>query len=582
MTIRIFYDGECPFCNRYVHLLRLQEAHGAPEFVDLRQHLNELPNLLDRGFDPDQGMAISINENWYFGHQAAHILAGLSTPFTAFNRVNRILFSSPMLARWTYPVLRAGRNAALFFLGRKRLRETSNAEIASLVFFNSAWGLFAVLHAISYAFFSYGSETYLSTVLIGFLGAALIWKPSSMRIFSGLLFTLILDACMQPPLNSNHTIIKNFLLLAMSIAAVRQVWRGGGWADFYADFAPVGRALLVTMYIFGIFHKINRDFLDPAVSCAVVLWRAMPPPLSYLDSPAIHQLSIYGTFVAEGVILGMLIFRRTRHWGVASGIAFHSLLALSGYAMYVQFSMLTIALHMLFIERQDAVQIQSSKPWQQAQFKLHTKRGSFAFGAWLALLTLLGWNSGYTEISIVWMPSVLFLAWLCVTVQRYSNGAVPETVKLRSPALLANLVSLLFFLNCAAPYLGLKTSQSINMFANLQLEGGRSNHLILSNPPGPFDYLSDIVTVTASSGSSIFSYVRSEGLKLTYYQLLDEIERNPGASVSFEREGRVLVRQNKFTLSSEIEKKLQPRWFRYWFHFSVVDLKSPKPCAIDR
>ncbi len=124
-----------------------------------------------------------------------------------------------------------------------------------------------------------------------------------MRVFCGLLLVLMVDAWLQMPLNSNHTIIKNFLLLAMLIGGARQLWRGGTWSDFYADFAPVGRVLLVVMYVFGIFHKLNRDFLDPMVSCAVVLWRAMPAPLGYLDSAPVHLATIYGTFLAEGLIL---------------------------------------------------------------------------------------------------------------------------------------------------------------------------------------------------------------------------------------------------------------------------------------
>ncbi len=34
----------------------------------------------------------------------------------------------------------------------------------------------------------------------------------------------------------------------------------------------VARALLAIMYFYGIFHKINTDFLDPRVSCAVALY----------------------------------------------------------------------------------------------------------------------------------------------------------------------------------------------------------------------------------------------------------------------------------------------------------------------
>lgn len=581
MAIRIFFDGECPFCSSYVRLLNLRAAHGEPQLIDLRQNPKELKILRSSGFDLDKGMIVFVDDRWYFGDRAVHVLAALSTSSTAFNKINRILFSLPYLARWIYPILRMGRNILLFVLGRKRLEMEQVEDLASFALFNAAWGLFAVFHAISYCFFSYGSNVKFSTVLIGFLGAALLLRPYSMRLFTGLILTMMLDALLQPPLLSNHTIIKNFVLLAMAAAGTRQLWLGGRWTDFYADFAPIGRMLLVTMYIFGIFHKLNWDFLNPEVSCAVALWRAMPLPLSYFDSAAMHYLTIYGTFFIEGLILLLLLMRRSRHLGVALGITFHALLALSDYAMYVQFSMLAVALHMLFLERHDALAFQSSALWLHAGKKFHTRRGYGLFCGWLLLVIFLVWNGGYTEVAVVWMPIVLLFAWLCLTV-RHNASEVGAASLLCSPALLLNLFSIFFFLNCAAPYFGLKTSQSINMFANLQLEGGRSNHLIFFRPPGPFNYLADIVSVKKSSGSALFSYAESTGLKLTYYQLLDEIERHPDFLVSFERNGVFLANQNARSLDADIKSILHPRWIRYWFHFNVVDLSSPKRCAIDR
>lgn len=582
MPIEIFYDGDCPFCHKYVQMLRLRDAHGAPRLVDLRTNPEEHKQLRDGGFDCDQGMVVRIGDQLYDGGLALHVLSGLSSSHSWFSRALAILFSSRFLALLIYPVLRAGRNSALFILGRSRLNSTKMNSRASFVLFSSSWALFAVLHSIGYSFYSYGPRVYLSTILIGIAGVCLLLKPAEMRLFVGLLLVMVIDGWLQMPNNSNHAIIKNFLLLAMLLAGARQLWRGGTWDDFYADFAPVGRVLLVVMYVFGIFHKINSDFLDPTVSCAVRLWRAMPAPLNYIDNGLIHGSVIYGTFFAEGLILLLLLLRRTRHWGIAAGIAFHSLLALSGYSMYVQFSMLTIALHMLFVERHDAMRIHASPPWQRLQEELQSRRGCVFLVAWLALLTFLGWNGGYSEIAIVWMPSVLVLAWLCLKTRHDVQNSGGAFSQLRSPAMLANVLSIVFLLNCAAPYLGLKTSQSINMYANLQLEGGRSNHLVLTNPPGPFGYLADVVTITAASGSPMLYYVRSEGLKVTYYHLLDELERNPKVTVSFERQGRMLANQNAASLAAEVQRVLHPRWVRNWFHFNVVDMTNPKPCATDR
>ena len=119
------------------------------------------------------------------------------------------------------------------------------------------------------------------------------------------------------------------------------------------------------MYFFGVFHKLNTGFLDPSVSCAVALWQNMPQPLNHLDGAAIQYLTIYGALAVELLIFLMLLLRRFRHLGILIGVGFHMLLALSGYAMYAPFSMLSVALHCLFLSPQSARQIVDSPAWQR-------------------------------------------------------------------------------------------------------------------------------------------------------------------------------------------------------------------------
>ena len=59
----------------------------------------------------------------YHGHDCIHMLALLSTPSSAFNRLNAARFRAPRAARLLYPVLRTGRNAALRLLGRSKIRK---------------------------------------------------------------------------------------------------------------------------------------------------------------------------------------------------------------------------------------------------------------------------------------------------------------------------------------------------------------------------------------------------------------------------------------------------------------------------
>ena len=121
--VLIVYDGQCPFCSRYVKLVRLRESLGEVRPVNAREGGPIVEELQRAGVDLDEGMALKLDGRLYHGHDCLHMLALLSTPSSAFNRVNAALFRSPRAARLLYPVLRAGRNTALRLLGRSKIRE---------------------------------------------------------------------------------------------------------------------------------------------------------------------------------------------------------------------------------------------------------------------------------------------------------------------------------------------------------------------------------------------------------------------------------------------------------------------------
>lgn len=117
----LVYDGECPFCSAYVRYVRLRDAIGRLHLVDARAGGPIVERIAAAGYDLNEGMALKLGERIYHGADCIHMLSALSTRSGAFNRVNALLFGSPTLARWLYPVLRAGRNVVLRALGRRRI-----------------------------------------------------------------------------------------------------------------------------------------------------------------------------------------------------------------------------------------------------------------------------------------------------------------------------------------------------------------------------------------------------------------------------------------------------------------------------
>lgn len=578
MTVRVFYDGDCPFCAGYVRMTRLREAAGPVELVDLRAEATARARWTAAGLDPDRGMIVETPGATLHGAEAMAALAAMSSPLGALNRATAAVLARPRLAALAYPLLRAGRNLTLTLLDRPPLRAEEAGEAALFAIFARFLGLMSVLHVFIYYFRYTPLQAQPTSLPLLLFGLWLIFSPGSKRVFVGVVALLSLDGWLHAPIYSNHTILKNFLVLAFLGAGLWH-WLGGSrWEAFFRDVRPVARCMLLVMYAFGIFHKINTDFLDPAVSCAVALWRLMPAPLVWIDSAPMHYLAIYGTFATEGLIMLLLIVPRWRHLGIVLGIGFHALLALSGYAMYPVFSTLAIALHTLFISPAAALRITESAMYRRLDARLNSLAGVGALIAAFALIAVFAFLRDYTMVALVWLLLVL---WPLAIIACYGRSDVPERGArfFWSPLPALNLVTLVFFLNCAAPFLGLKTAQAMNMFANLRLEGGVSNHLVFRAPPGPFPYLSDLVTVSAAEGAPYLERMaRRRDSGLVYYHFLSELEANPDARVTYIRNGVPHADRPAGEILAEDGGLLHPSWARKYFHFRSVNLTRPTPC----
>ena len=118
----LLYDGDCPFCSRYVRHVRLREAIGPITMANAREHAALVDEVRRLGFDVDTGMVLKLDGNYYHGADCIHALALLTTPSGWFNRLNSWMFRSATASKLLYPVLRTGRNLTLRLLGRTRVQ----------------------------------------------------------------------------------------------------------------------------------------------------------------------------------------------------------------------------------------------------------------------------------------------------------------------------------------------------------------------------------------------------------------------------------------------------------------------------
>ena len=74
-----------------------------------------------KGWDIDQGMVLKMGEELYYGSNAIHALALISSRSGVFNRINFWVFKSKTNSKWIYPILRFFRNLLLRILNKTKI-----------------------------------------------------------------------------------------------------------------------------------------------------------------------------------------------------------------------------------------------------------------------------------------------------------------------------------------------------------------------------------------------------------------------------------------------------------------------------
>lgn len=119
--ILLVYDKHCPACDNYCQVVRIRESVGNLKIVNARDDSAIMQEVTAKGFDIDDGMVLKMGEQLYYGSDAIHALALISSRSGIFNRINYWLFKSHHVSRLLYPVLAACRLVLLKILGRTRI-----------------------------------------------------------------------------------------------------------------------------------------------------------------------------------------------------------------------------------------------------------------------------------------------------------------------------------------------------------------------------------------------------------------------------------------------------------------------------
>jgi len=421
----------------------------------------------------------------------------------------------------------------------------------------------------------------------------LIWRPRLTPLLVLLAGVMATRYAIAMPVAGNNKMIAAFMnggiLLICAHAALRYSDSQRMREDIYENMRVVARALLATMYFYGIFHKINTDFLDPKVSCAVALYMPLADGFGLQNSVAGKFLAIWSTFIVEAIAIVSLYWKRWFAVGLLLALIFHFVIPISVYSWYMDFSSLVLALYILSVPREVSEQFydRCARLFRQLRERFGTLGQALPFGvviggavAVVAVLSVFS-HQAHVAPSHAYQ-SVWVLMWVVyggVTMLLLADTAIHHlpwrgTVGPSRPLWLYAVPATLFVI-CTAPYIGLRTEASIAMFSNLHTEAGTTNHLLIKEPLALFPYQSDVAMIKASSDPDLQRFAdRKQGLVM--FSLKEWLRKKPEQWVTYELNG---VRYEKataqslgaFTHASLLERKV--------LIFKPVDFARPKVCT---
>lgn len=78
-TLYLIYDHECPLCRHSAQALRIKKTIGNLVIINAREAHPMIVGAYERGLDPDKGIIVIYQEQYFFGTDAVQLLSALSS-----------------------------------------------------------------------------------------------------------------------------------------------------------------------------------------------------------------------------------------------------------------------------------------------------------------------------------------------------------------------------------------------------------------------------------------------------------------------------------------------------------------------
>ncbi len=327
--------------------------------------------------------------------------------------------------------------------------------------------------------------------------------PRTFAAFLALSATQVLF--LQFPDAGNHNNLYLFASLYLLIAlAVWEAGGGGSPESFVERYLPPVRLLLVLVYSFAGFHKLNHAFLDADGSCGVDFVHGLLAllRLSSLPWPQAFFLAVPFVVVAWELLGGLsLLVRRLQLPMLVFSWSIHAVLAMM---VFFDFSSMAFALYAAFVPGPYWRLLQEDPALRVGKWSIGRLDLYLVANAGIGILAggyfaLYGYDQSFHQLQgLTLNATVLLLVWPLargwLTRSAPPWGGVP--VWSRAVPRWCVIFPLLVVAWAMQPYLGLRTTGAFTMFSDLRTEGLRSNHLLLgSNPIKIWGFQEDRVEV---------------------------------------------------------------------------------------
>ncbi|MEN9840679.1 MAG: hypothetical protein RL376_479 [Verrucomicrobiota bacterium] len=313
--------------------------------------------------------------------------------------------------------------------------------------------------------------------------------------------------------------VLEFWLAGAVLVAFAETWRRQGWragaepARLYEAAAPLLRAAFPLLYGFSFWAKLNTGFFDPQASCAAVFLVKALNAYGFGAWPGVAEALATGwpQRVAIGLTLGLelalpvlLLWRRTRIWGLVVALGFHAAMGLVPILGISSFSSLAFVCLLPWMPDRAFARWTAKVAPVLAFLARRDGRALVIKGA---LAGLVGaaiaveyrfFHPGPHFVNALWLAVSLTpvgLAVWALVAERGAGVGKGEMVALRPRWLWVTLAPVVVL--GVSPYLGFGTQGTFTMFSNLRLQGESPNHLVAG--PEWFFTRTEVVRVLGSN-----------------------------------------------------------------------------------